>query len=172
MKYKFAALAAAFAGMTLLGAAPAYADEEEDARARADVRAADRRDRSRLRPSFNWRGKLFQNRRRSSTAAPAARPATSPTSSSTCTTSSHETWKLERASQGRGVAERRRASVNVPVVVHVINKGTGIANGDVPQSQIDAQMTVLNDAYAATGSPFFFTLAERHPHHQRDLVRA
>ncbi len=76
MKYKFAALAAAFAGMTLLGAAPSYADEEEDARARADVRAQIGETDPDYGPSFSWRGKLFPTRRRSSTAAPAARPAT------------------------------------------------------------------------------------------------
>ena len=86
MKYKFAALAAAFAGMTLLGAAPAYADEEEDARARADVRSQIGETDPDYGPAFNWRGKLFRTRRRSSTAARAARPASSPTSSSTCTT--------------------------------------------------------------------------------------
>jgi hypothetical protein len=51
----------------------------------------------------------------------------------------------------------------VPVWFHVVNKGAGIANGDVPQTQIDAQLKVLNDAYAGrTGgapSPFTFTLA-------------
>ncbi|HEY1332504.1 MAG TPA: zinc metalloprotease [Actinomycetota bacterium] len=40
----------------------------------------------------------------------------------------------------------RGATINV--FVHVINKGTGIPNGDIPQSQIDAQMDVLNAAYA------------------------
>ncbi|WP_309895231.1 zinc metalloprotease [Archangium sp.] len=47
-------------------------------------------------------------------------------------------------------------SVNIPVYVHVINKGTGIANGDIPQTQIDAQINVLNAAYANT--PFRFTV--------------
>jgi hypothetical protein len=48
----------------------------------------------------------------------------------------------------------------------VINKGTGIANGDVPQSQIDDQIAVLNSAYAGldgagggTDTPFRFVLA-------------
>ena len=49
------------------------------------------------------------------------------------------------------------ASVSIPVYFHVINKGTGISNGDIPQSQIDDQMAVLNAAYANT--PFQFTLA-------------
>lgn len=56
-----------------------------------------------------------------------------------------------------GDTHRAIASVSIPVWFHVINKGTGIANGDIPQSQIDDQMAVLNAAYANT--PFTFTLA-------------
>lgn len=48
-------------------------------------------------------------------------------------------------------------SVTVSVYWHVINNGTGIANGDIPQSQIDSQLAVLNAAYANTA--FRFTLA-------------
>jgi hypothetical protein len=48
-------------------------------------------------------------------------------------------------------------SINIPVYWHVINNGTGIANGDIPQTQIDSQISVLNAAYANT--PFRFTLA-------------
>jgi Pregnancy-associated plasma protein-A len=63
-----------------------------------------------------------------------------------------------RARQARN-AEIYRATgtVTVPVWFHVINRGTGLANGDLPQSQIDGQMAVLNAAYATT--PFKFTLA-------------
>jgi hypothetical protein len=54
-------------------------------------------------------------------------------------------------------------SIGIPVYFHVINKGTGIANGDVPSSQIDAQIDVLNDAFAGlTGgvpTPFYYYLA-------------
>lgn len=54
-------------------------------------------------------------------------------------------------------------SVTIPVYWHVINKGTGIANGDIPQSWIDAQINVLNAAYAGnTGgavTSFKFVLA-------------
>jgi len=45
---------------------------------------------------------------------------------------------------------------NFPVYVHVINKGTGIANGDVPDSQIASQISVLNAGFASMG--FSFTL--------------
>jgi hypothetical protein len=48
-------------------------------------------------------------------------------------------------------------SVTVNVYWHVINNGTGIANGDVPDSQIASQISVLNAAYANTA--FKFTLA-------------
>lgn len=60
--------------------------------------------------------------------------------------------------QGARGADTNRApgSVTIPVYFHVINKGTGISNGDIPQSQIDDQIAVLNAAYAAT--PFKFTL--------------
>ena len=158
MKYKFAALAAAFASITLLGAAPAYADEEEEARTRADVRAQIGETDADYGPSFNWRGKLFANKKAfvDSGARCSTRHVTDFEKS--LHDLSHETWKLERASQGRSVAERAPGTVQIPVVVHVIRKGTGIANGDVPTSQINAQMVVLNEAFAANGSPFFFTL--------------
>ncbi|WP_426733727.1 zinc metalloprotease [Myxococcus faecalis] len=51
---------------------------------------------------------------------------------------------------------RAVGSVTVPTYFHVINKGTGIANGDLPESQINAQMAVLNAAYQNT--PFRFVL--------------
>ncbi|NNB87989.1 zinc metalloprotease [Corallococcus exiguus] len=72
--------------------------------------------------------------------------------------SADEKLEIEAALANRGVhAKRAVGSVNVPVYFHVINKGTGLANGDVPDSQITSQMNVLNAAYANT--PFKFTLA-------------
>ena len=49
----------------------------------------------------------------------------------------------------------------INVYFHVINKGSGIANGDVPQSQIDAQMNVLNNAYAPWGWSFVLAGVDR-----------
>ncbi|UQA60557.1 zinc metalloprotease [Polyangium aurulentum] len=49
----------------------------------------------------------------------------------------------------------------IPVYFHVINKGTGISNGDIPQSQIDAQMTVLTNAYASAGFKFQLMAVDR-----------
>lgn len=63
-----------------------------------------------------------------------------------------------RMKNARGMDTHRAAgTVNIPVWFHVINKGTGLSNGDIPQSQIDQQMAVLNAAYANT--PFTFSLA-------------
>ena len=160
MTHKFAALAAALASITLLAAAvPAVADEEEEARARADVKAQIGETDPDYGPAFNWRGKLFANKKEfiDSGARCSTRHVTD--FEQHLHELSHENWKLERASMGRSVAARPSHSVNVPVWVHVINKGAGIANGDVPQSQIDAQLNVLNTAYAQIGSPFYFTLA-------------
>lgn len=42
----------------------------------------------------------------------------------------------------------------INVYYHVINKGSGIANGDVPQTQVQAQMDVLNAAFKNTGWTF------------------
>jgi pregnancy-associated plasma protein-A len=56
-----------------------------------------------------------------------------------------------------------KATETIPVWVHVINKGSGFANGDVPESMIRSQLRVLDDSYsgrtggAATG--FTFELA-------------
>lgn len=57
--------------------------------------------------------------------------------------------------EGQGFAAG--ATVTVQVAFHVINKGSGLSNGDISQSQIQAQIDVLNDAYAGTG--FAFNLA-------------
>jgi hypothetical protein len=61
------------------------------------------------------------------------------------------------------VSGRAAGSVTVQVYWHVINRGTGISNGDIPQSQIDSSIAVLNDSYSgATGgfnTPYRFVLA-------------
>lgn len=62
-----------------------------------------------------------------------------------------------------GLVPDRVTDSTVSVWFHVINRGTGIANGDVPQTWIDAQMNALNSSFSgATGgadTPFRFTLA-------------
>ncbi|NPD28106.1 zinc metalloprotease [Corallococcus exiguus] len=71
--------------------------------------------------------------------------------------SADEKLEIEAAIAGHVSAKRAVGSVNVPVYFHVIRKGTGLSNGDIPDSQITSQMNVLNAAYANT--PFKFTLA-------------
>jgi hypothetical protein len=68
----------------------------------------------------------------------------------------------EKAAVEAKLAEHRGAfaavgSITIPVYWHVVNKGTGISNGDIPQTQIDSSISVLNAAYANT--PFRFSLA-------------
>jgi len=49
----------------------------------------------------------------------------------------------------------------INVYFHVINKGSGIANGDVPNSQITDQIAVLNAAYGAWGWSFNLVATDR-----------
>jgi Pregnancy-associated plasma protein-A len=53
-------------------------------------------------------------------------------------------------------ALRAIGSVTVPVYFHVINKGTGLTNGDVPLTTLNNQLAWLNAAYSQT--PFVFSL--------------
>ena len=50
------------------------------------------------------------------------------------------------------------ATIEIPVYFHVINRGTGVENGDIPQKMVNDQMRVLNDAFATAG--FRFRLME------------
>lgn len=74
---------------------------------------------------------------------------------------SNQKFKASRAGKaaqaGNVSIERAAGSVSVPVHFHVVNIGTGIANGDVPAHQISDQIRVLNNAFA--GTPFHFDLA-------------
>jgi hypothetical protein len=63
---------------------------------------------------------------------------------------------------------RRSGSVTIEVYFHVVNKGSGIENGDVPAKWLRDQIQVLNAAYAgvdpsaastAANTPFRFELA-------------
>ena len=53
----------------------------------------------------------------------------------------------------QGVHEAATGGI-INVYVHVINNGSGLANGDVPDLQIQGQIAVLNAAYASTGWSF------------------
>lgn len=64
-------------------------------------------------------------------------------------------FRAARAERGLDL-ERTPGSVSVPVWVHVINKGSSLADGNVSDGMIADQIEVLNAAY--TGSPFTFYL--------------
>ncbi len=49
----------------------------------------------------------------------------------------------------------------IPVYWHVINNGSGLSQGNIPDSQITSQMTVLNSAYAGTGWSFNLVSIDR-----------
>lgn len=49
----------------------------------------------------------------------------------------------------------------INVYWHVINKGTGLANGDISDAQIADQIAVLNAAYASTGWSFTLVSTDR-----------
>jgi hypothetical protein len=60
-----------------------------------------------------------------------------------------EADRIEARFQAERAASPEGASlVTINVYFHVINKGTGIANGDVTSQMIDDQIAVLNVAYA------------------------
>jgi hypothetical protein len=82
--------------------------------------------------------------------------------------------QLERVKASRiimdaaGVAEyseegmRQPGSITINVRWHVINRGEGIANGNITQAMIENQIAVLNQAYSGTAggynTPFRFVL--------------
>ena len=70
--------------------------------------------------------------------------------------------QLEAFKRRFGSSERQPGSVEIPVYVHVISSGSSAGQGNVPDSQILDQITVLNLSYGgATGgavTPFRFVL--------------
>ncbi len=67
--------------------------------------------------------------------------------------------KFMSSKLSKGEAQKTGGTINV--YFHVINKGTGIANGDVPSSQINDQIAVLNSAYSHTGWTFNLVSVDR-----------
>src|SRR5690606_12624169 len=66
--------------------------------------------------------------------------------------------KIEENRAAQGVAPDRAEPRVIDVYFHVINKGSGVANGDVTQEMIEQQIEVLNGAFADAG--FQFRLVE------------
>ena len=74
--------------------------------------------------------------------------------------------ELGRISRGAQPQERNPDAAAVTggvinVYFHVINKGAGIANGDVPDSMIQDQIDVLNQAFASGGWSFNLVATDR-----------
>jgi hypothetical protein len=60
-----------------------------------------------------------------------------------------------------GVSRQALTGGAINVYAHVINNGTGIANGDVTTQMISDQISVLNAAYASTGWSFNLVSTDR-----------
>jgi hypothetical protein len=58
---------------------------------------------------------------------------------------------------------KTKTTIEIPVWFHVIDQGTGFANGEVPEAMLRAQLRVLEESYAGrtggAGSAFGFRLA-------------
>ena len=67
-----------------------------------------------------------------------------------------ETYRL-----GGAVERRAQESVTVPVAVHVLRSGLTVAEGDVPDAWIEAQVDTLNSAFAGFGVRFALALVNR-----------
>jgi hypothetical protein len=72
-------------------------------------------------------------------------------------------FKANHSAKGVQEAAAASSTITIPVYFHVINKGAGISNGDVPTTMLQRQIDVLNRSYggstggASTG--FRFILA-------------
>jgi hypothetical protein len=60
-----------------------------------------------------------------------------------------------------GVSRQALTGGVINVYFHVVNKGAGAANGDVPDTMIKAQLDVLNAAYAPWGWQFNLVATDR-----------
>lgn len=144
-------LTALTAGLALLcAAAPALSASAADIKAQIGETDAD------FGPKFTFRGKTFANQKAFIDSGARCSTRHVPDFEQRMLDASLDQWVAERAAAGKPVQDRPIGSVNVPVYFHVVNNGTGTANGNITDAQIAAQMQVLNEAYANT--PFTFTL--------------
>jgi hypothetical protein len=96
-------------------------------------------------------------------AAPAAASETAPLRRGCATVEPTEAQKnaIEQYVQSKVQPGYAVTGGTIPVYFHVINQGTGLSNGDIPDSQITAQMNVLNAAFAGTGWSFNLVSVDR-----------
>jgi len=69
--------------------------------------------------------------------------------------------EVARFQTGRLALDSTTESSTINVYFHVINKGPGLGNGDIPDWQISAQMDVLNNACASSGFAFNLVAVDR-----------
>ncbi len=69
--------------------------------------------------------------------------------------------RVVRNFQGRAAGAAARTGGVIDVYWHVINRGTASADGNISNSQIASQMSVLNAAYASTGWSFNLVSVDR-----------
>ena len=73
----------------------------------------------------------------------------------------HDTYAPTKVVAAPAAAGPLVSGGTISVYVHVINNGSGISNGDVPDSQIASQINVLNAAYAPGGWQFNLAATDR-----------
>ena len=80
-----------------------------------------------------------------------------------CGTRQPSLEEIEQIEVKIGRARKAKTDVTIPVWVHVINKGSGFANGDLPEDMIRKQIKVLDDSFSGAtggaGTGFGFELA-------------
>jgi hypothetical protein len=72
----------------------------------------------------------------------------------------HQKARLEARKQS-GEVTATVTGATIPVYFHVINRGTGVSNGDVTTTMINDQINVLNAAYAPWGYSFSLVSVDR-----------
>lgn len=156
MRVVVALLAGLFWANTSVLAAPPEerADGRDPDRVKAEIKAQIGETDPDFGPAFHFNGRSFTNQKAfiDSGARCSTRHVTD--EERRLHDEEHARFRLNRLLSGQPLSYRAIASVEIPVWVHVINRGTGLSNGDIPQTQIDAQINVLNAAYAGTAFRF------------------
>lgn len=70
-------------------------------------------------------------------------------------------FQRDMETNGIGAIRPMATGGTINVYFHVINKGSGISNGDISDQMISAQINVLNAAYASTGWSFNLVSTDR-----------
>jgi len=158
MNRKSSSLAACLAAV-LFAAGPALAqDQDRDPeRVKAEIKAQIGETDTDHGPAFSFGGKVFSSQKAfiDSGARCSTRHVTD--FEQRLLELSHQSWKAERAAAGNPVSPMAAGGV-IQVYFHVINNGALATQGNIPDSQITAQMNVLNAAFGS-GSGFSFQLA-------------